>query len=200
MSEPGAHPQPPPDLDQRTPLIIESSGPWMRIHPLRREPIYFSLSRSSRFSDPLCQFGVLYAADDLHGAFIETHGRDLDVRSISSTRLMSAGLARIETARPLRLVDVASSGGLARLGADGRLTTGAFDVAQAWSRALWAHPVAPDGIYYRLRHDQARCGCAVYDRARGEVRVVQVESLWDPHRRADLADVLNTYGFGLIVE
>lgn len=144
--------------------------------------------------------GVLYAADDLHGAFIETHGRNLDVRSITSTQLMTTGVARMTAPRSLRLVDLASSGGLGRLGADGRLTSADFDVAQTWSRALWTHPVQPDGLYYRLRHDQARCGCAIYDRARHAIDVRPMGTLWDPVRRAELANVLDTYGFGLIVE
>ncbi len=170
------------------------------MHSLRHGPLHFSRDPTSRFTDPLGECGVLYAAEDTHGAFIETFGRQLDVRIITSSTLMTKGLTRVDASRPLRLVDLASSGGLARLGADGRLTSGPFDVAQTWSRALWEHPADADGIYYRLRHDPARCGCAIYDRARDVLTATSAGTLWDPPRRAELGDVLDACGFALIVE
>jgi hypothetical protein len=50
----------------------------------------------------------------------------------------------------MRLIDMVTSGGLTRLGAEGSLTSGfGYKNSQRWSRALRKHPSKPDGIYYR---------------------------------------------------
>jgi hypothetical protein len=200
VPEPGPHPGPPPDLISRAPRIREHAGPWFRLHSARHTPLHFGRQRRWRFDAPAAEFGVLYAADDLHGAFIETFGRQLDVRSITSQKLVEQRLATIESVRGLRLVDLAASGGLARLGADTRLTAGDYEVSQAWSRALWAHPVHADGLSYPLRHDPTRLGCAIFDRAAKVLTVTRQGTLWDPARRSELGGILDRYGFGLIVE
>lgn len=46
--------------------------------------------------------------------------------------------------------------GLTQIGADGRLFTGSYKIAQHWSAALRAHPSKPDGIRYPSRHDHTR--------------------------------------------
>lgn len=59
--------------------------------------------------------------------------------------------------------------------------------------------ISADGMYYRLRHDPARCGCAVFDRARPHLAATVLGSLWDTPRR-ELGDLLDTLGFALILE
>lgn len=197
---PGALPDPPHDLATRAPLLRESAGPWLRCHASKHAPLHFSRNALSRFNDPEQEFGVLYAADDFEGAFIETFGRRLDVRSVTATALAHTAVTQIEAARPLRLIDLASSGGAARLSADARLTSGSVAIAQAWSRALWQHPVAADGLYYRLRHDDSRCGCAIFDRVRRVLAATKLGVASAPAHRASLIAALDTYRFGLIHE
>lgn len=76
---PGRHPEPPEDLHERLPSITEISGPWFRLHPVRFDPIHFGKdpAKSGRFGAPEGQYGVLYASEDEHGAFIETFGQAL---------------------------------------------------------------------------------------------------------------------------
>jgi hypothetical protein len=100
----------------------------------------------NRFDAPQAEYGVLYAGKDIPCAFIETFGRDMGKRFVTEAELRLRGLARIEIASPLRLVDVTGEG-LARLSADGRLCTGDLAVAQRWALALYHHPARPDGIY-----------------------------------------------------
>jgi hypothetical protein len=192
------HPPPPPDLHARQPLLRETSQRWIRIHPRTRAAIHFGRGGLSRFDDPEGEFGVLYTAEDAHGAFIERFGRQLSVRSITATAAAAQMLSKVEPSRSLRLVDLASSGGLARLSADSRLTCGGFGPSQTWSRALWLHPVRADGIYYRLRHDNARCGCALFDRAGDAVSAAPIATLMDRSHRRRLADMLDTYGFAFL--
>jgi hypothetical protein len=53
---------------------------------------------------------VLYAAETLEGAFIETFGRNPGVNVVRETQLAARSLALIEAARPLKLVDLTGPG------------------------------------------------------------------------------------------
>jgi hypothetical protein len=45
-----------------------------------------------------------------------------------------------------------------------------YDTPQAWSKALFEHPVRPNGIAYYASHDDEALCYAIFDRARGSVR------------------------------
>ena len=66
--------------------------------------------------------------------------------------------------------------------------------------ALWAHPVRPDGLFYRARHDPSRQSAALFDRAAGLLTAAPLGSLAAPELADLLADVLATYEFGLVVD
>jgi RES domain len=121
----GPHPDPPPDLHQRELPLHAASGPWARIHRCAYVAIYFGTSGNHRFDAPGGEYGVLYAAADAYGAFIETLGQARGLASrvaVSAVDLERTCYSRLETSRPLWLVDLTGPG-LARLGADGRLET-----------------------------------------------------------------------------
>ena len=142
------------------------SGAAFRICRIGRDPIYFGKQALSRFDDPRREFGVLYAAGSAEGAFVETCIRDerADGRSISETFLRERRLTLISFPAPLRLVDLTGRE-LSWLGADGRLTTGAYGLSQRWSRAFWSHPDRPDGILYCSRFNLSLQCVALFDRA-----------------------------------
>jgi hypothetical protein len=200
VEEGEAHPAPAPDLSGRQPLLQETSRSWIRIHGPDKHALYFGRVGIHRFDDPNREYGVLSTAEDAHGALIETFGRQLDVRSVTPHQLSARAVSAIQPSRALRLIDLASSGGLARLGADGRLTSGSVWNSRQWSRALWRHPIGADGIRYRLRHDPDRCGCALFDRASGAVTASPLGTLYDPGNRSLLGDILDTYGFSLLAD
>jgi hypothetical protein len=87
---------------------------------------------------------------------------------------------------------------LARLGADNRLCTGDYLLAQRWALALWQHPEEPDGLYYRSRLDPARQCVAIFGRAQEAITTSSLGSLADSHHRSLLASLLDTYGIGLL--
>lgn len=95
-SVPGTHPALPEDLHERLPTVTDSAGPWFRLHPVRFDPIHFGKdpARSGRFGAPEGEYGVLYAAEDKYGAFVETFGRDMGVRVIDETDLLERGAPR----------------------------------------------------------------------------------------------------------
>lgn len=196
---PGPHPPPPPDLADRPLPLRTWQAPWLRVHRAVRDPLHFGRSGNNRFDDPTAEFGVLYVGADFEGAFVETFGRVVAdaPRLVSGRALGDRLLTPIEFDPPLRLVDL-SGPGLGRLGADARLCAGDYRAAQAWSRALWAHPDAPDGLLYRSRHDPSRLCAAIYERAAQRARVRLGVSLVALDLRSHLAAVLDLYGLGLV--
>jgi hypothetical protein len=73
----------------------------------------------------------------------------------------------MELTEELRFVDLIEPGRLTSIGADGRLATGSYKVAQQWSAALKRHPTKPDGIrrsveesttHARLQSDRGKTG------------------------------------------
>ena len=115
------HPDPDDTTLARTALpVVSVEGPLYRIHLLDREPVFFGRTGRYRFDDPAGHFGVLYAAADPHGAFIETLAHSTGTLLVTRATLAVRGLARVVIRRPLRLVDLAAEG-LAQLGADNRL-------------------------------------------------------------------------------
>ena len=195
---PGPHPEPPDDLANRKLPIRRVNRVWFRVYDLDYHPIYFGRKHQNRFDAPAGEFGVLYMGVDEHCAFIETLGQNTGIRVVTSSALKRRGWAQIKLRRELALVDLVKSGGLARIGADARLFAGNHDVAQRWSKALWEHPLKPDGIYYPARHDPQRTACALYDRCETLVSVKRDRSLFDLKHHRLLERTLNTYGFGVI--
>ncbi len=126
------------------------------------DPVYFGRGREARFDDPEGEYGVLYVASDEFGAFIESFGRKPGKRRFFASQLASRRLAVLGSRRELKIVDL-RGGGLARLGATGEVTSGRYELSQAWSRALYEHPEEPDGIVYRLKHDPDRYGIALFE-------------------------------------
>jgi hypothetical protein len=194
---PEPHPAPPADLAQQSLPITELNGPWTRSHARGRGPVFFGKTGTNRFDAPSEQYGVLYIAADIRGAFIETFGRQLGERYVTAARLAGRALARVMASRPLRLVDLTGPG-LSQIGADGRLTTGGYDISQQWALALHQHPDQPDGLLYRSRHDPSQLCIAVFDRAADALTATVLGSLADPSNAALLAELLDAYGFSLI--
>jgi RES domain len=87
---------------------------------------------------------------------------------------------------------------LARIGADNRLGTGDYRIAQRWSHVLWVHPDEPDGMFYRSRHDPSRTCLAIFDRAADAVSASNVGSFVERAHLALLAEILDAYDIGYL--
>ena len=201
MSDPpGEHPEPPSDLGSRSPLTftIAVGATIFRLHDRGKGALFFGKTGRNRFDSPDGSFGVLYAAVDEHCAFIETFGQSTGIRIVTRSSLEKGVLSFLKVTEPLLLIDLARSGGLARVGADGRLLSGSHAIAQRWSAALRNHPVSAKGLLYPARHDVARYACALYDLPASAFEVTDSGSLIEPHHSALLTSILDTYDFGLI--
>jgi hypothetical protein len=196
---PGPHPEPPADLHHHSLPIstIRAGSSWSRIHLVEYSPEYFDATNRHRFNAPAGEFGTLYAGIDDACAFIETFGRELELRVVTMTELALRGRSRVEAVQDLHLVDLTGPG-LARIRADGRLTTGDYRIAQRWSLALHQHPDRPDGLVWRSRFDPSRTCLAIYERARPAIRTTPLGGLTDSEYELQVAAILDRYDFALV--
>jgi len=198
--KPGEHPEPHADLAGRSPLLytLEEGTVVYRLYRADRDALYFGRSGDNRFDAPDGSFGVLYAGEDEYCSFIETCGQVTGVPSVSGAYLDQRQLAEMKVMESMKLIDLSASGGLARIGADGRLMDGSHAVAQRWSAALRNHPTKPAGILYRARHDPAKLAFAIFECPRNVFQTASRGSLRDPRNVKLLGEILDHYKFGLI--
>ncbi len=185
---------PPEDFPKRDPIIVSWSESACRVHRVDLSPIFFGTTGENRFDDALGEFGVLYAAEDSYGAFAETFG---ELPAVTESALTARGYSTIDFKRPLRLADLRGNG-LLRLGADMRLCAGEHKDAQLWSRAIWSHQAALDGLCFPARHDPSRTVLAIYDRAGDALTPAPGGSFLHPRNRLLTAEILDHYGKALI--
>ncbi len=171
--------EPPPDLSDRTLPLLQISADMAiyQCHSLRRGPLSFNPRSTGRFNAPNGEFGVVYASLTPEGAFVErflqsdglryehTAWPVLDRTTIDNHCLCQLDFADPATHSHLNVVDML--GPINHLGGDARLSsaTEPTGITQRWSLAFWSHPIQPDGIIYRARHDNSQFSVALFDRA-----------------------------------
>jgi hypothetical protein len=201
--KPGEHPGPHPELHHRTPLVatLKKGTVIFRLHSRIHDPLFFGKTGNYRFDAPDCpagSYGVMYAGADQHCCFIESCGQTTGSPAVSGAYLADRHLAEMELVKDMRFIDLAGTGGLSHVGADARLLSGSYTVAQQWSAAFRNHPVKPDGIRYLSRRDPTRIAFAIYDCSRSNFRITNRGSLMDPTNRTLLNELLSLYLVDLI--
>ncbi len=160
-------PLPPLDIASRRPEIITLVQGVIveRFFTAAYDPIHFDRSRKGRLNAPDGSYGVLYAAEELRGAFAETFLR-VPGRTLLPLDLVRAkARVKLRVTRELKLIKLGGLG-LARLGATAEVVHGGlpYDVPQEWSKTLRNdHPTKPDGIAYTARHDDEAVCYALFD-------------------------------------
>jgi hypothetical protein len=192
----------PIDVGSQPLELLETSGPFWRIHETSRGAIFFGRKGrlDYRFDDPAGRHGVLYCSTSPEGAFVETLLKASKARAfVDSARVADCSIAQLTTRRRLRVVNLADNH-LARLGCDSRLFSDtAYEVAQAWSAALHDHPAAPDGLFFNARHDPSTRSLALFeDRVTRALVVRRSIELMDPSYATTLDEILERYGAALI--
>jgi hypothetical protein len=197
-------PTPPSDFHDRPLSIRElnlSVTDLYRIHRQEYGPIFYTRKSNGvqyRFDAANNEFGVLYVALAIEGAFMETVIRDRFAYGalpllVDEKDLLSRSVSRLgwtET-RTLRLADFTAP--LVSLGGDSLiLSTPDYMISNQWSSAVFAHPARVDGILYRSRYAAQDC-IAVFDRALLAVRDKPLPLLQHP----DLPRILDRYGIGI---
>ncbi|CAN5775107.1 RES family NAD+ phosphorylase [soil metagenome] len=171
-----------------------------RIHRSRHAPLHFRLGGDAdsrqRWDSPDGSYGVCYMAEEGYIAFAETLLRDLRLDSISEAELKARSLARLRVRAPLCLVAMQGKA-LRAHGADASVVQGPYPTTWEWSAVLHSQPGAPDGIYYRARHDDSGFSIALFDRAQAKVEHTSSVELLDPILAGELAQWLDRYEVGL---
>lgn len=197
-------PTPPSDFTDRPLSIRELSlsvTDLYRIHRQEYSPIFYTRKSKGvqyRFDAANDEFGVLYVALTIEGAFMETVVRDRFAYGtlpllVDEADLRSRAVSRLgwSETRALRLADFTAP--LIYLGGDSLiLSTPEYTISNQWSSAVYAHPEGVDGILYRSRHAAQDC-IAVFDRALLAPRESAVPLVEHP----ELPRILDRYGIGI---
>lgn len=188
-------PLPPRNFCDRILPVTKIAAEWYRFHPARygssTGALFFGRSAKFRFDAPLGEYGVMYIAKSINGAFIESFGRNPGRKVISEGKIRSRALTILESVK-LTLVDLTGPGA-SLVGADGRLCTDQYSLTQAWSKAFHAHPVCADGILYCARHDLSCVCAAVFERAAAKFSVVAMHDFSNRLSMQLLTPSLRTY-------
>ena len=194
----GDHPPPPEDLGQRDlPLLKYSDRLWRIYLGKYDNPLFFGKNTRHRFDAPDRSYGVCYCGCDIHVTFVETLGHSPGINFVTRTALKARSLVAIRPNRDLEFVDL-TAGGLRRLGAEGRLTSGSnYESSRKWSQAIFEHPERVDGIIYRSRNDQSRYSVAIFERAADVLEVVDEWRLDSQPGMQKILPVIEHYGFGI---
>lgn len=195
---PGEHPEPPNELGDLTFPLANIEDALFRCHKKEHGPLFFSNGDAYRFNAPAEQFGTCYFAPTAACCFLETYRHDTASPSeITKTELEKRLLATIQIiAAPLRLIDI-SGPGLAQIGADARLTTGNYRIAQRWSLFFWNNSEA-DGILYRSRIAPHLISIALYERASEKLQHAISTSFLSPDLVDAFNEILTTYNIEYI--
>lgn len=187
---------PPADLAARPlPVRRVAAARLVRISRHSSGEPHFGRTGNDRFDDPAASYGVCYigCGDErtaLRVAFAETvlHDR-IATRGgfdVALSELRSRHVVRFDGPEKLVLAHLAGAG-LKRLGLDGRISTiTPYDIPQAWSAAIHAHPDGVDGIAYVSRHYNLGMAVALFDRARSRIRTRSYDPLPSVARYAAL--------------
>ncbi len=171
-------------------------GPLYRVHRTGRDCVHFGKRMCARFDDPLGKYGVMYAALQREGAFVEVFLRQLSLLLIRELDLQERSISEITCTR-LHCADLTSAG-LRRLSCDNRISTEMpYATVCQWSRALFTHPQQPDGVIYRSRHNPRYKCVALFDRCQSRLKAGSSEALMSGSRRAWTLSQIEKYKLAL---
>jgi hypothetical protein len=160
--------------------------------------LYFGSAKRHRFDDPEGVYGVLYVARSAEGAFVETFLRFPAPTLLSRSDLDDCGCATMEVVHELRLVPLHGKY-LVHLGATAQICHGPqsqYDLPRLWSRAIYEHADAVDGIEYKSRHNDDLLCCALFDRTAGALAAAGASASWTADATL-LGTLLNEYDVAL---
>lgn len=192
------HPLPPQDFQQRILPVTECQVTWYRLNPSRHpSALYFDRSGIGRFDGFQQSYGMLYVAETVNGAFIESFGRSHGAKGVAEADLRNRNLFEIQSDRELQLVDLWGSG-LVKIGADARITSGSdYPRSRNWAEAIYLHPQKVDGIRYYSRHDNSQLCCGLFDRSSDYLKDRNKGNLVDDNSSL-LANILEHYDYALL--
>lgn len=161
---------PPKDLNARklATVTLARRATLFRIHR-HPDPVHYDRGAGSRWNAPSGAFGVLYAAFDFEGAFIETLLRNPTDNVVSERDLASRLVTQLEVTARLDLIDL-DGANLRKNGLSLSTVYADYAITQAWAAAFHDHSSHADGLRYRSRFNPQLMCVAVFDRAASKIR------------------------------
>ncbi len=192
-----AHPLPATDFQKQVLPISECQTTWYRLNPSSYDSaLYFDRSGMGRYDGLSQSYGILYVAEAVEGAFIESFGRSHGAKGVAEADLRNRNLFELESDRQLTLVNLWGSG-LVKIGADARITSGSdYELSRAWAEAIYLHPSKVDGIRYYSRHDNTQLCCGLFDRTSAHLKEQNEGNIVNNPEL--LADILKRYDYALL--
>ena len=192
-----AHPLPATDFQKQVLPITECQTTWYRLNPSSYDSaLYFDRSGMGRYDGLSQSYGILYVAEAVEGAFIESFGRSHGAKGVAEADLRNRNLFELESDRQLTLVNLWGSG-LVKIGADARITSGSdYELSRAWAEAIYLHPSKVDGIRYYSRHDNTQLCCGLFDRTSAHLKEQNEGNIVNNPEL--LADILKRYDYALL--
>jgi len=156
-------------------------GDLVRISRHNTHEPFFGRRAANRFDDPTSVFGTCYFGLDLTTALAETVLHDeLAIGGrfyVPRQEVLKRFVVRFgDSQHQLHLADLTGPA-LARLGADGSISTESFVVPQRWAAALHDHPAQVDGLRYVSRIINDRDAVVVFSRAADKLGPARYEPL-----------------------
>jgi hypothetical protein len=199
--------RPPVDLHLITAEITPDKS-WLRFvlaqHP---DPFGYGRGSKSRFADAeldqgrSARFEPLYFGSTFRSCFVETVLRDQANGHAGDWPLLRSALtawtcARVELTRPLKVVDLTSTGPVGMRMPSDAVRARHQQLGRLWSTAFHAHPDRVDGILYPSRCIQDPCLCIYADRALDVLKLTARGTLLASPE--ELAAVLDTFRISLV--
>lgn len=177
-------------------LILRPGSSVHRFYTRGKRALYFDRSTGSRFNAPDATYGVCYMARRPEGAFAETFLRNPGRTMLPADLVTAKAYVRLELAAAVRIANFVGPA-LAKLGATAEVChrSQPYEVPQAWSKAIFAHPSSVDGLAYTARHDDSEVCVALFDRRNGLLSVAERRVHLDAEWFWKLAE---QYGVGLL--
>ena len=147
---------------------VPAGGVLIRVHHLAHAPLWFGprpgIPPQYRFDAPNREYRILYCAERLAGAFVESVLRRPARRIVARAYVEERGWSELTTRRALRLVKLRDEG-LHWHATDAAISASdGYGAPRRLALALYTAFPEADGIAYRARHNNGEVCYAVFDR------------------------------------
>ncbi|WP_421405387.1 RES family NAD+ phosphorylase [Agrobacterium fabrum] len=140
----------------------------VRVHALNRDPIYFGPAAgrppANRFDAPNGEYRILYAAERIEGAFVETVLRRPTGRILRRAAVEERGWSVVRPSRPLQLAKIFGDGLQFHQIDAGEISVDNYLPSRALALAFHADFPDLDGLAYKSRYDNEEVCYAIFDR------------------------------------
>lgn len=166
------------------PLTLPQGAEFVRVHWQANGPIFFGpnvgLPPANRFDAPGGEFRVLYAAQEIPGAFVETVLRHPG-RVLRRSEVDARAATRLTLGRPLQLAMVFDEGLQWHGIHAGEISVDDYRVSRQLALDFYEAFPTLDGLAYRSRYNNGQVCYALFDRVNHSDLTAGIRLDFDKH-------------------